>query len=89
MKILVIIHNQSYSGPFIKILEQCEALSSFGNEVTLLCTSPKSKLKFNSRKYNNTLIIESPDLLWGKRRQGIDIWNILNRLFFVLKHKMT
>ena len=64
----------------------CQALTYLGNDVTLLTTSKQSRFRFKSGKSNGVLAIESPDLLRGKLRQGIDIWNILNRLIFVTKN---
>ena len=86
MKILIVIHNQVNTGPYFKVLEMCQALSYLGNDITLLCTSKQSRIKLRMVKSNGVLVIESPDLLWGNLRQGIDIWNILNRLIFVTKN---
>lgn len=83
MKILIIIHNQTSTGPFIKVFEECEILSRMGHDVTLLCTSPKARFFFKKKMLNKVIIFESPDLLWGKLRQGIDVWNIVNRLIFI------
>lgn len=64
----------------------CEAVSKKGNEVTLLCTSKNARFLFKRYVYKNIQIWEAPDLLWEKLRQGIDVWNILNRLFFVARN---
>jgi len=86
LKILIVIHNQVNTGPYFKVLEMCQAVAYLGNDVTLLCTFKQSRLKLSLVKSNGVLVIESPDLLWGKLRQGLDIWNILNRLIFVAKN---
>jgi glycosyltransferase involved in cell wall biosynthesis len=86
MNVIVIIHNQVGSGPYKKILEMCEALSLNDTHVTLLCTSKTNKLLLKKKKINNLLVVESPDLFTGKLRQGLDIWNIINRLLFVSKN---
>ena len=86
MKILIIIHNQAGTGPFFKVREMCKAVSEKGNEVTLLCTSKNARFLFKNYVYKNIQIGETPDILWGKLRQGIDIWNTLNRLIFISKN---
>lgn len=85
MRILVIVHNQVNDGPYFKVLEMCLALLYFKNEITLLCTSKQSRLKLRVVESNGVLVVESPDLLWGKLRQGVDIWNILQRLIYVAR----
>lgn len=86
MNILVIIHNQSSTGPFFKVREMCVAISDVGNTVSLLCTSENARFRIKRYSYKNIQIIEAPDILWGKLRQGIDIWNIFNRLIFVTRN---
>lgn len=58
----------------------CIALQASGNTVTLLCTSKKNRFKSSRRIVSGVLIIASPDLLWGQLRQGLDLWNLLNRI---------
>ena len=87
VKILIIIHNQSNTGPYFKILELCEALININLEVVLLCTSRTKRLQIKHHIINSIEIIESPDLLMGKFRQGIDIWNTFNRIFTLRKLK--
>lgn len=86
MNILVVIHNQTNTGTFDKVLEQCDALCKLGHDVTLLCTSPKARFLTNKKRINGVNIIEFPDLLWKRLRQGIDIWNLINRMFFTAMH---
>ncbi len=87
MKLLLIVHNQVNTGPFVKIFEMCIAISKLGNKVTLVCTSKSNK--FTTKQYikESVKIIESPDLFWGKFRQGIDLWNAFNRYRLIRKQK--
>jgi len=86
LKILIIVHNQTNTNPFYKVFEMSMAISDKGNEVTILCTSPKKRFFSKSSTKSKLEIFESPDLLWGHLRQGIDIWNIFHRLLFVMKN---
>jgi glycosyltransferase involved in cell wall biosynthesis len=79
MKIAMIIHNQVSTGPYFKVLEQCVALAQAGHQVTLFATSATRRLLPNKVMHKGVEIIESPDLLWGKLRQGIDLYNTLWR----------
>lgn len=81
MKILLIIHNQAETGPYFKVLEMCRALAAQNIDITLMCTSKNNRLSFNYREDAGVRIIESPDLLWGKLRQGLDPWNTIRRVF--------
>ena len=65
----------------------CDALSKHGNNVTLLCTSSSNKFKINNYISCFGNIVESPDLLYGKLRQGIDLWNIFQRYKILAQHK--
>lgn len=85
LRILVLIHNQSSTGPFQTVLEMCQALSSSGHHVTLVSTSPNRR--FFGREWasdERLLVLESPDLLFGKLRQGVDMWNAFRRVSSVL-----
>ncbi|MBN2424642.1 MAG: glycosyltransferase family 4 protein [Calditrichaceae bacterium] len=83
MKILLIIHNQAGTGPYEKVLEMAESLANAGQEITLLCTSAKNNFRFSCSSSDKLTIVESPDLLWGQLRQGIDLWNIARRILFL------
>lgn len=88
MNILVIIHNQSSTGPFFKVREMCVAISDVGNTVSLLCTSENARFRIKRYSYKNIQIIEAPDILWGKFRQGIDVWNSFIRILIVRNIKI-
>ncbi len=87
MRILVLIHNQAYTGPFVKVLEQCEGLRALGHEVDLLCTSRRARFIPSVKKQGGLRIIESPDLLWARLRQGIDPWNIFIRVVLIMRKR--
>jgi glycosyltransferase involved in cell wall biosynthesis len=87
LNIIIIIHNQVDSGPYRKVLEMCNALVKRNYNITLLCTSKTNRLFIKKRYFDNLTIIESPDILSGKLRQGLDLWNTLIRIFFLLNKK--
>ena len=86
LKILIIAHNQIYTGPYHKILELCQAVANQGNQVTLLCTSQDNRTGFKKYQLNGIEIAESPDLLKGRLRQGVDPWNAVQRILY-LRHQ--
>lgn len=83
MKILTIIHNQATTGPYFKVLEMCHELAKSGNDITLLCTSRTARFVLRKSQYGKVEVIEFPDILFGRFRQGIDLWNIINRIHFL------
>lgn len=85
MKIAMIIHNQVSTGPYFKVLEQCVALVQAGHSVTLFATSATRRLFPHKTMHEGVEVIEAPDLLWGKLRQGIDLYNTVWRC--MLAHK--
>ena len=86
MNLLLIIHNQVSTGPYFKIRQMAQALARQGIQVTLLCTSPKNKFRFTERLDEKVQVVESPDLLFGTLRQGMDLWNSIRRIIY-LRHK--
>lgn len=84
MNILISIHNQFGSGPYFKVLEMSKAISGLGHCVTLFCAHQQNKFLFESFNLNGLRVITSPDLLWGKMRQGIDLWNTLRRTGYLM-----
>ena len=79
MKVLQLIHNQHGTGPYPKVLEQAAALQELGVEVTLLCTSPTARLGIAETEERGVRVVLAPDLLWGRLRQGADLWNAWRR----------
>jgi len=51
-----------------------------GHRVTLLVTAEQRKRGIKKYTSEGVQIIESPDLLWGKLRRGMDLWNTWNRI---------
>ena len=85
MKVCINIHNQSGTGPFLKVKKLCEEISKNSVSTTLLCTSQVKKLYRTVSFENNIRIVEVPDLLFGKYRQGFGLWNAINRILFLNK----
>jgi glycosyltransferase involved in cell wall biosynthesis len=79
LHVLFIIHNQAETGPYWKVLEQCAAYVRLGHRATLLCTSRHLRWQALERVVEGVRIVEAPDVLWGKLRQGVDLWNALWR----------
>ncbi len=84
MNILICIHNQFGTGPYFKVLEMSKAISGLGHRVTLFCTHQHNRFSFESFHLNGLQVVESPDLLWGPMRQGIDPWNTIRRTAYLL-----
>lgn len=80
MNILVIIHNQDSSGVFEKVRELCSAYAKLGHRVTLFCTSSKNRLKGEWKMMDSVSVFKAPDLLSGRLRQGVDLWNTIQRI---------
>jgi glycosyltransferase involved in cell wall biosynthesis len=79
MNIAFIIHNQAETGPYWKVLEQCAAYVRLGHTVTLFCTSKTERRTAREIERDGVRVIEAPDALWGKLRQGVDLWNAIQR----------
>lgn len=62
-----------------------QALAGRGHNVHLFCTSGKARVCSKSYKMYDVNIVEFPDLLWGRLRQGIDFWNTLRRVVYLNK----
>jgi glycosyltransferase involved in cell wall biosynthesis len=83
VKVLLLIHNQQGTGPYPKVLEQSEALQELGAQVTLLCTSRTARIQMSETEERGVRVVVAPDLLWGRLRQGVDLWNTVRRIRFV------
>jgi glycosyltransferase involved in cell wall biosynthesis len=79
LHIAFVIHNQAETGPYWKVLEQCAAYVRLGHKATIFCTSKTHRFVGKERLADGVRVIEAPDLLWGKLRQGVDVWNALWR----------
>jgi glycosyltransferase involved in cell wall biosynthesis len=89
MKILYVVHSVSWKGggAFFHALHLAKGMRSRGHEVTLLCTSPANRSGFSIEELNGVSLVEAPDLLSGSARSGWDLWNALNRIYFVSRNK--
>ena len=58
-----------------------------GHQVTILAVSKHARFGFSELEQDGVRIIESPDLLWGRLRYGFDVWNIINRLFYLSRDR--
>ena len=59
------------------------ALVERGHQVTLLAIAESSRWGIKESWWDGIRLIEAPDLLWGKLRSGWDIWDMLNRLYYL------
>ncbi len=85
MHVALLIHNQYGTGPYFKVLEQCAAIVDEGHKVTLICTSKTKKLRATTSTIRGVDVYQAPDVLFGELRQGVDLYNALRRVFFVLR----
>lgn len=85
MKIVITTHTQYLKNAYSKHLERAIGLVKRGHKVYFLITSNKNKFKFEYKNVENVYVICSPDLLFGKLRQGLDLWNIINRISILAK----
>jgi len=87
MRLLYLTHNIAWKGGgvFYTAYHQGRHLVARGHEVTLMCVSPKAKVRFHEYMSEGVRIIETPDLLQGKARTGWDPWDILQRICY-LRH---
>jgi glycosyltransferase involved in cell wall biosynthesis len=87
MKILHIVFNRVGQGSYWRAYHFGRVLAQRGHEVTILATSPNRRASIQTRRVENMLLVETPDLFSGELRSGWDPWNILNRLFWLRQRK--
>lgn len=88
LKIIFNVHNRRSTTAAQKSIEMVESLKKCApnNEYEILCTSDKNKLIIKKELLNGISIIQFPDLLWGRLRQGIDLYNSFLRICYLLKN---
>jgi glycosyltransferase involved in cell wall biosynthesis len=84
LNVLMITHHRRYrlQGRSLIMAKQ---LVKRGHKVSLVVTANTRRFGITQSQSDGVRVIETPDLLWGKLRSGWDIWNLLNREFF-LRH---
>lgn len=58
-----------------------------GHQVSLIVVAEKRRFGIVESEWDGMRIIETPDLLWGRLRSGWDIWNLINRVLFLVKDR--
>jgi glycosyltransferase involved in cell wall biosynthesis len=58
-------------------------LAERGHDVTLIVTADRRRLGIHEGDWDGVWTVETPDLLWGRLRSGLDPWNTLNRIFYL------
>ena len=80
MKICYISFNLQGQGTYWRAFHFGRILAGLGHEVTILCTSPTSRLGVVERMDSGVRVVQTPDLFHGPLRSGWDPWNVLNRI---------
>lgn len=60
-------------------------LAKRGHHVTLMAISNHRRFGVVETEWDGVRIIETPDLLWGSLRTGWDLWDMINRIFYMRK----
>jgi len=77
MKILMLNHNRVWEGTFNRAFQLARALAKRGHEATVVTTSPGELFSFREYELSGVVIVEAPDLFFGRLRNG---WGLLNAL---------
>jgi glycosyltransferase involved in cell wall biosynthesis len=80
MRLLFLNHNVIGRGTFQRAFGFARELSRRGHDVTLVTTSERRRFSHREAVRLGVRVIESPDLLWGRARNGWDPWGTLWRL---------
>lgn len=80
---ILMIADHSRQKIFPRSYSMAHALVQRGHQVTLLAITEKSRWGIKVSQWDGIRLIETPDLFWGKLRSGWDIWDMLNRLYFL------
>lgn len=86
LNILMISHHRRY-----KTTSRSKAMAQHlvqkGHQVTLIVTSDYQKVGIVETEWDGVYVVETPDLLWGRLRSGWDLWNLLNRVYYLNRDK--
>jgi glycosyltransferase involved in cell wall biosynthesis len=82
LNILFICHH-SRNKVFPRTYSMARALVQRGHRATILAIAERSRWGIKESRWDGIRFIETPDLFWGKMRSGWDIWDMLNRLYFL------
>jgi glycosyltransferase involved in cell wall biosynthesis len=58
-----------------------------GHAVSLITIADQRKVGVVESEWDGVRVIEIPDLLWGRLRSGWDLWDLLNRYFYLNRDK--
>lgn len=75
MKLLYLNHNVAGSGTYQRAFNLAREMRARGHDVTLVTTSRELRLNAREHVLSGVHVIEAPDLLVGRARNGWDGWN--------------
>ncbi|MCD4735994.1 MAG: glycosyltransferase family 4 protein [Bacteroidales bacterium] len=87
MNILMLNHNMSGTGTFLRCYGFGCELAKLGHDVTILTTSKSRRIRKDIIRQDKLKIVEFPDLFIGKLRNGFCPYNTLNRISFLRNFK--
>jgi len=81
LHILMALYNRTGKGTYWRALHLARSLNRLGHRITLLCTSPKNRIRFSDHRdpSGQIHVVEAPDALFGSMRSGYDFWASLAR----------
>jgi glycosyltransferase involved in cell wall biosynthesis len=87
MRVLILNHNVAFRGgaTFYRAFHIGKGLTERGHYVTLIASTAKWRLRFNSICYGNMRLLEAPSLLPPRWRYGYDYYEALRRISWIGK----
>ena len=82
LSVLMIVHHRRHRLRG-RSLVMAQHLVKRGHKVTLVATADTRKTGITENRNDGLRIVEIPDFLWGRLRSGWDLWNMLNREYFL------
>ncbi|MHB1168916.1 MAG: glycosyltransferase [Longimicrobiales bacterium] len=80
MRVLFLNHNVRGRGTWVRAFHLGRELVNTGHDVTVVTTSPHSRVHVHEETSDGVRVIEMPDLWWGPARTGWDPYNTLRRI---------